>query len=140
MNKLEFEAEIADFCKCWLSDYIEDYHVGYNELVDGEIEACIDIEMTGNRRYAMTLRAHPDKEMGICIQTYDDNYLDADGAGLYLWLWITALHQENEMMRKAGLQRMGDGDVTAKYYVEDGRHVWLSLDEWHEKRKKAAFA
>lgn len=116
MTRSEFEAEVANFCYLYLSDYLNlnDCHVGYNTCDDeDDIEACVSIECAGHR-YALTLFTHPDREGAIAIKGTESNYDEADGAGLYFWLWAETINQENAMMEKAGLVRADDGSVQAK--------------------------
>lgn len=96
MNKNQFEAEVADFCRLYLCEYIDDYHVGYNEY-DDDIQACVSIEGPGGRSYSITLILHPDREDSIAIRTYEDGYVEADGAGLYLWLWVETMNAQDKV-------------------------------------------
>lgn len=126
MNRSQFEAEVADFCKLWLCDYIDDYYVGYNEYEDS-IEACISLEAQGHHNYELTLIPHPNMDDDIAIRTYDDRYVEADGEGLYLCLWLETINQENALMEKYGLMRIGDGMIGRKYFVNGGKPAHLIM-------------
>lgn len=95
----EFREEVRQFIDLYISEYMNDtkvqFNIGKDALDQDEWEAEVIMEVPYNqgKTREMTIKLFSGE---IGIQTYDDNYFDMTGSGLYCWLWHEA---ENELSK-----------------------------------------